>query len=87
MIDASNSDKLEESGSEIINLLNNQVLKKKPLLFLANKSDKKESKDLQELVDFFGLHDIHDREWLIVECSAKTGIGLYEGIIWLINRV
>lgn len=40
VVDISEQRKLEESGHELISLLNNQSLNGKPILIFANKNDK-----------------------------------------------
>ncbi len=87
VIDSSNQSKLEESGQELIAILNNPILIGKPLLIFANKQDKQSSKDVEELVEYFGLKDLNGREWLITESSIKSGVGIHEGFFWLINRI
>ena len=34
-----------------------------------------------------GLHDVRDRVWQILPCSARTGEGLQEGMEWLVEQV
>jgi hypothetical protein len=41
----------------------------------------------QQLSTVLALHEIRDREWSILPCSAKTGDGLQEGMEWVIDHV
>lgn len=47
VIDSSNKDDLEESGHELISILNNPTMDKKPLLIYANKNDNLESENFE----------------------------------------
>lgn len=84
VIDSSDPERFEESGRELVHMLNNPILEGKPLLVLANKGDKG-GVGVREMSEYFGLRDINDREWIVVKCSAETGEGVYEGIFWLVN--
>lgn len=42
---------------------------------------------IQQLSTVLALHEIRDREWSILPCSAKTGDGLQEGMEWVIDHV
>lgn len=86
VIDASDPDRLEESGIELINILRNPVLGKKPLLILANKTDKEGSLSPEELCEFFGFKDIVDRDWYITKASSVKDLGLDEGLQWLYSN-
>ena len=85
VIDSSDPEKFEESGKELIHMLNNPILENKPLLVFANKGDKCNSVSVKEMSEYFGLRDINNREWVIIKCSSESGIGVYEGFFWLIN--
>src|SRR3546814_14531645 len=40
-----------------------------------------------QLSTVLALHEVRDREWSILPCSAKTGDGLQEGMEWVIDHV
>lgn len=41
---------------------------------------------IAEVLDLSG-DDIAGRHWSIFSCSAKTGVGLVEGVDWLVSDV
>eukprot|EP00397_Hematodinium_sp_SG-2012_P050574 GEMP01058850.1.p1 GENE.GEMP01058850.1~~GEMP01058850.1.p1 ORF type:complete len:180 (+),score=35.50 GEMP01058850.1:203-742(+) len=87
VIDSSDRRRLEECGSELNELLQEDKLGGIPLLVMANKQDLLHAKPAAEISDALSLHNIRDRQWTIQACSAKTGEGLQDGMEWLVSTI
>eukprot|EP00747_Dinoflagellata_sp_TGD_P027701 gnl/TRDRNA2_/TRDRNA2_132765_c0_seq1.p1 gnl/TRDRNA2_/TRDRNA2_132765_c0~~gnl/TRDRNA2_/TRDRNA2_132765_c0_seq1.p1 ORF type:complete len:182 (+),score=57.00 gnl/TRDRNA2_/TRDRNA2_132765_c0_seq1:88-633(+) len=85
VIDSSDRRRLEESGTELNELLAEDKLGGIPLLVFANKQDLLQASPADEISQVMGLENIKDRTWTIQACSAKTGDGLTEGMEWLVT--
>lgn len=60
------------------------------LLVLANKQDLPASEGRltpAQVSEGLGLTDLREREWQIMGCSALTGLGLFEGMDWLVTKL
>eukprot|EP01004_Peranema_trichophorum_P009407 NODE_8150_length_705_cov_42.924399_g7531_i0.p1 GENE.NODE_8150_length_705_cov_42.924399_g7531_i0~~NODE_8150_length_705_cov_42.924399_g7531_i0.p1 ORF type:complete len:179 (-),score=37.40 NODE_8150_length_705_cov_42.924399_g7531_i0:140-676(-) len=85
VVDAADSRRLEETGAELNQLLEEEKLKEVPILVLANKQDLANAMPAAEIAERLNLHSIRDRHWQIQACSAKTGDGLQEGMEWAVK--
>ena len=72
------------------NILDNRYMIKKPILIFVNKSDtKKQSFDIEQSVASIEKKlklEGSQRRYFIVFASAKTGIGIEEGLEWLVKQ-
>jgi len=57
------------------------------LLVLANKQDLKGALSCEEIQKVLNLDVLEKRHWHIRPCSAVTGMGLAEGIAWLVEDI
>lgn len=67
-----------------------QELRTSLLLVLANKQDLPAAQGRltpAQVSEAFGLTDLREREWQIMGCSALTGLGLFEGMDWLVGKL
>merc|ERR1712190_316577 len=87
VIDSSDRRRLEESGSELKELLAEDKLGGIPLLVFANKQDNLQATPADEISAALNLGTIGDRTWTIQACSAKDGTGLQEGMEWVVSNV
>merc|ERR1712167_479073 len=87
VIDSADRRRLEESGEELKQLLEEEKLAGTPLLVLANKQDLLNAMPAQEVAETLNLNVLRDRVWQIQACSAKIGEGLEEGMQWLIKTI
>jgi len=83
VVDSSDRRRLEESGSELRDLLADDKLGGIPVLVFANKQDLLQAVPCEEIKEVLNLSDIKDREWTIQSCSGKDGNGLEDGLQWL----
>lgn len=87
VIDSADKRRMEETGVELQQLLDEEKLSHVPLLIMANKQDLINSATPAEITAELGLNDLRDRTWQILPCSAKTGDGLQEGMEWLVEQI
>ncbi|KAJ3067837.1 ADP-ribosylation factor protein 3 [Podochytrium sp. JEL0797] len=82
VIDSSDRVRLEETGLELNQLLEDMKLAEVPLLVFANKQDVVNAIPGDEIATGLNLNSIRDRQWQIQACSALSGNGISEGIEW-----
>ncbi|MHA1104604.1 MAG: ADP-ribosylation factor-like protein [Promethearchaeota archaeon] len=96
MIDVANQLRFEESKRELWNFLNKHDSSGIPLIILGNKTDlikKPEDGDnviiraKQEIMDFFELDKINDRDYFFFFISVKTNYNMNEVLKTLFNAV
>mmetsp|Transcript_34152 Transcript_34152/g.72908 ORF Transcript_34152/g.72908 Transcript_34152/m.72908 type:complete len:186 (-) Transcript_34152:73-630(-) len=87
VVDSADRVRMEETGVELRQLLDEEKLANVPLLIMANKQDLMNALSPSEVTDELGLNDIRERVWQIMGCSARTGEGLQEGMEWLVEQV
>merc|ERR1719329_1846368 len=82
VVDSADARRLEETVTELQQLLDEEKLSHIPLLIFANKQDLASSMAASEITTNM---DIRDRPYTVQGCSAKTGEGLQEGMEWLVE--
>ncbi|KAK6909507.1 hypothetical protein I203_103527 [Kwoniella mangroviensis CBS 8507] len=90
VVDSSDSARLGMVKQELMKLIADEQLKTSLLLVLANKQDLPISQGRltpAQVSEALGLTDLREREWQIMGCSALTGIGLFEGMDWLVGKL
>ncbi len=87
VIDSADRRRMEETGLELSQLLEEEKLAGVPLLIFANKQDLLNALAPAELTSGLNLHSIRDRQWQIMACSAKNGEGLQEGISFVLSEL
>ena len=86
VIDSADVRRLEETGVELGQLLEEDKLASVPLLIFANKQDLMNAAPASEIGDALNLHSVRDRPWHIQAASAKTGEGLQDGMEWVVSQ-
>ena len=79
--------RMEESGVELQQLLDEERLSHVPLMVMANKQDLLNALSQDEITLELGLNELRDRTWQILPCSAKTGEGLQEAMEWIVEQI
>jgi len=87
VVDSADKRRLEETGIELGQLLEEDKLSGVAVLIYANKQDLMNAQEASEIAEALTLTDIRDRQWHIQGCSAKTGDGLQEGMEWVVGQV
>ena len=85
VIDSSDSERLEETGKELYNIIQQPELSGLPLVIFANKQDLNMALSAEEILEQLGLDKIMDRKWTIIASSALTKQGLSTGLKWIID--
>ncbi|RNF26416.1 ADP-ribosylation factor-like protein [Trypanosoma conorhini] len=83
VVDSSDHRRLEETYASFVDVLNG--IQGVPVLVLANKQDLATAKSPQVIAETLHLQEFRDRKWHIQGCSAKTGMGLEEGVTWILS--
>ena len=87
MIDSADKRRIEETGVELSQLLEEERLTNVPLLIMANKQDLMNAMDPDEITDALSLNTLRERTWILLPCSAKTGEGLQDAMEWIVEQV
>ncbi|CAM9600254.1 unnamed protein product [Chrysoparadoxa australica] len=87
VIDSADKKRMDETGEELGQLLEEDKLAGVPVLIYANKQDLMSALSAGEISDGLQLATIRDRSWHIQGCSAKTSEGLQDGIEWIISMI
>ena len=87
VLDSSDKKRLEETGEELAELLEEEKLQGVPVLVMANKQDLVHALPADAIAEGLNLYKIRDRTWTIQPCSAVTGEGIQEGLEWLVKNV
>ncbi|XP_062340380.1 ADP-ribosylation factor-like protein 3 [Osmerus eperlanus] len=87
VIDSSDRKRFEETGQELVELLEEEKLGAVPLLIFANKQDLLTAAPASELAEGLNLHTIRDRVWQIQACSAVSTEGLQDGMTWVCKNI
>jgi len=86
MVDAADSDKIEASKNELLNLLDRPQLAGIPVLVLGNKRDLPGALDEHGLIERMGLNTIQDREICCYSISCKEKDNIDITLQWLISH-
>ena len=87
VVDCADRKRIDEAGFELDEILGEEKLATVPLLVFANKSDLLQAKSADEIAELLSLFNIKDRPWQIQACSGKTGVGLEQGLKWVVKQV
>merc|ERR1711959_259133 len=87
VVDSSDRKRLEEAAMELAELLEEDKLAGIPVLVFANKQDLMNATPPDEIVGAMDLMNVTDRAWQIQPSSAKTGVGLQEGMEWTVKQI
>ena len=87
VVDSSDDYRLDETTSVFKILLSEPKLAKVPILVFANKQDKNDALEPNEIMEKMELNTISDRKWSINACVATEGTGVVDGMKWLVETV
>jgi len=91
VVDSADRVRLSLCQQELENLLQQEKLAGASLLVLANKQDIKgslSSKEIEQILQLSEENPIYqNRHWSVQSCSAVTGVGLAEGINWIVDDI
>jgi len=87
VVDSADRRRLEDCKKELHALLQEERLLGATLLVFANKQDLPGALSVEEIKEILGLEKITTHHWIIINCSAITGLNLLKGIDWLIDDI
>lgn len=87
VVDSADQMRLDETGEELSELLQDEKLAGVPVLVFANKQDLDLAMPPHKIADHFQLTSLTDRRWQIQPCSALRGEGIQEGMDWMAKNV
>ncbi|XP_060085049.1 ADP-ribosylation factor-like protein 3 [Ylistrum balloti] len=82
VVDSTDRKRMEETATELEELLEEDRLAGVPVLIFANKQDLGTAQHPDEISDALRLDRFRNRQWHIQACSAKNNEGLEEGVLW-----
>lgn len=85
VVDSNDRDRIDDSKKELQQLLQEDELKGVTLLVFANKMDLPNAMTAAEVSQGLGLTEIRNRQWAIFQASAVQGVGITEGLDWLVS--
>ncbi|CAN8071452.1 unnamed protein product [Agarophyton chilense] len=87
VVDAADNDRFDTARLELHDILSRTALDGIPVLFLANKSDLPGAvKDIDEIINIFGLKEIENHEISVYSISAKNRVNIDVTLQWLIDH-
>lgn len=87
VIDAADYDRFDTARLELQDILSRRALDGIPVLVLANKSDLPGAvKDVDEIINTFGLREINNHEVSVYSISAKNRVNIDVTLQWLIDH-
>lgn len=75
------------SRNERDKILQEEHLRKVPVLVFANKQDLPGALQPAEIAEGLGLLALKDRAWQIQGCEATNGTGLDSGMSWVLKQI
>ena len=87
VVDSADILRLQDCRDELHVLLQQERLAGASLLIFCNKQDLQDAFTIEKIKDILGLDDIKGRHWAVVACSAVSGLGLLQGIDWLVKDI
>ena len=86
VVDSNDVQRMGEVKDELMNMMNDEMLKNAKLLVFANKMDLPRAMKPLEMKDVLDLKRLKNN-WYLQPCCATTGEGLFEGLDWLSNQL
>lgn len=87
VVDAADADRLHESKAALDKVLGHRDLNGAPLLVLANKQDLAGSLGPSGVANELGLGKVDTRPHRVQPVSAHHGMGILEGLQWIVTAV
>ncbi|KNC48219.1 ADP-ribosylation factor-like protein 1 [Thecamonas trahens ATCC 50062] len=87
VVDSSDRERIGISAEELTAMFEEEDLNGVPLVVFANKQDVDGALTPAEVTEALGLARIRDRQWQIFKTSAIEGVGIDEGLDWLVHAL
>ncbi|KAF2431588.1 ARF/SAR superfamily [Tothia fuscella] len=85
VVDSTDTARVQDCRDELMKLLLEERLMGASLLVFKNKSDVPGCMSEDEIRQALELDSIKTHRWRIISCSAVTGLGLKEGLDWVVR--
>uniref|UniRef100_A0AC35GRF5 ADP-ribosylation factor n=1 Tax=Panagrolaimus sp. PS1159 TaxID=55785 RepID=A0AC35GRF5_9BILA len=83
VVDSSDHERMNEAAE----FLHDYLKEGNTLLVFANKQDKSNAMNVEEIKEKLNLKEVKTQNWHIQGCSAISGDGIYEGLDWLVQQI
>ncbi|KAN0030902.1 hypothetical protein ACTA71_009549 [Dictyostelium dimigraforme] len=87
VIDSSDIRRIDDCKFELKKLLEEEKFAGASFLVFANKQDLDGAMTSEEISKYLDLEELNTHHWEIMSCSAVTGLGLEEGIDWVVKDI
>ncbi|KAL7630843.1 UNVERIFIED_CONTAM: hypothetical protein RMT77_018873 [Armadillidium vulgare] len=87
IVDSNDSSRLEEAKEELYKLLWFAEVQNCPVLVYANKQDFPEAVSPEGVSDALDMMSLGSRPWHVQGSCAVEGIGVFEGLDWLLSNI
>ncbi|XP_048758892.1 uncharacterized protein LOC125668621 [Ostrea edulis] len=87
VVDTNDRERIAESREELFAILDNDEMRRVPVVVIANKQDLPGAMKPSEVADLMDLHKMTSRKWFIQAACATTGEGIYEAMGEMANMV
>lgn len=87
VVDAACTSRFEDSKSALEKVLQHEDLQGAPVLILANKQDLEEAVSTDELSQYLDIKKLDERDYKFQAVSAFDGLGIKEGVNWLVDAM
>lgn len=86
VVDSADPDRIDEAREELHAITSDDLMRRVPVLVLANKCDQPRAMAPAAVVKALQLESLRTR-WFVQQTNALTGDGLYDGFDWLANEL
>jgi len=87
VVDSADTERIEETKTELHKLLGEELLANVVLLVFANKQDMPDAMSASDIREKLGLVNMRERPWFVQSSCAVKGEGLYEGLDWMASQI
>eukprot|EP00388_Colpodella_angusta_P037919 GDKK01042897.1.p1 GENE.GDKK01042897.1~~GDKK01042897.1.p1 ORF type:complete len:154 (-),score=21.15 GDKK01042897.1:97-558(-) len=85
VVDSNDRDRFEDASYQLEKVTSEKLLAGAPVVVIANKQDLSNAIPIEQVAYEFRKSLGDDRRWCVQGASAKEGIGLWEGLSWLVD--
>lgn len=87
VVDAACQSRFEDTKSALEKVLRHEDLQGAPILIYANKQDLPGAVSAEELARYLDLKELNERPYMFQAISAYDGLGVKDGINWLVDAM
>jgi len=87
VVDAACQSRFEDTKSALEKVLRHEDLQGAPILIYANKQDLPGAVSAEDLARYLDLKELNERPYMFQAISAYDGLGIKDGINWLVDAM